>query len=179
MKLISNNLQYYLPPLHDLTDIVIRINLAWYNRPSLANALKYWEQHNANIFLDVPVGRTKPPCNQYSKEEVQLIKCLYPNIAYLAISNVETPEDLDYWHIDDVSLVPKIETAVGIQGIETLADKCHFKYVMLDHGDLFLDLQKNYPGDDLYISWIDPFLLTCCDLNINVLRERGLVFSDE
>ena len=67
MLILSQNLSNYdfdMPK-----DSVYRINLAWVN--SLDELSKLLEQHSSHkIFIDLPIGRTKPPHNSYTFDEL-------------------------------------------------------------------------------------------------------------
>lgn len=180
MKLISNNLRKYMDLTGSIShrDLVIRINLAWYSHEDIEDILTLWQERGVDVFLDVPVGRQKPPHNKYTKEEIEELIRRYPCVKYLAVSNVETSDDLADWKSCGVELVPKIETINGIEN-QDLYEDTSIHYMMLDHGDLFLDIQANDKGADMYEDYINPFLQRCTDWGIKVLRERGLVFSDE
>ena len=92
MLLISQNLAKYDMSFPEET--VFRVNLAWVNNiQELTDTLKKHENHS--IFLDLPVGRLKPPNNKYTLNDIVLISQKHNNIKYIAISNVETETDLD------------------------------------------------------------------------------------
>ena len=67
MLIISQNLSNY-----DVTtpeDSVLRINLAWIDDLNeLKRILTLYS--NSNIFLDLPIKRTKPPNNKYTLQEL-------------------------------------------------------------------------------------------------------------
>ena len=76
------NFDFILPP-----DSIFRINLAWINSiKELDFLLKKHREHK--IFLDLPIGRTKPPNNKYSFEDLIPLLNFNKNIQYFAISNV-------------------------------------------------------------------------------------------
>ena len=56
------------------------------------NVLQKHQTHD--IFVDLPIHRTKPPNNKYSLDDIIPIFKLNPNVKYLAISNVESSNDL-------------------------------------------------------------------------------------
>ena len=63
MILISQNITNYDIQIPE--NAVFRINLAWVN--SINELKKLLELHKAHdIFLDLPINRTKPPNNRYS-----------------------------------------------------------------------------------------------------------------
>ena len=72
MYIVSQNLSNYGVPLPN--DCIFRINLAWINDLNeLKLLLKKHQSHE--IFLDLPINRTKPPSNNYSLDDlVPIIK---------------------------------------------------------------------------------------------------------
>ena len=81
MLLTSQNLSRYekIPQ-----DAVVRINLAW------VDSIKSLEDQISKfpnlIFLDLPIGRTKPPNNTYTVDEIKEVILNNTNVKYLAIS---------------------------------------------------------------------------------------------
>ena len=66
MLLISQNLAKYNMEFPE--DAVFRVNLAWVNNiQELIDTLK--KRKNHSIFLDLPVGRLKPPNNKYTLKD--------------------------------------------------------------------------------------------------------------
>ena len=144
MLIISQNLTNYNFPIPD--DAVYRINLAWVNSLNeLSELLSANSEHK--IFIDLPVGRTKPPHNSYTFEELVPILQENSNVKYLAISNVNSADDLKKY-IDIIpkhtELVPKIESPEGVANIQNITEFMDYsnKVVMLDHDDLFSALTK-------------------------------------
>ena len=119
MLIVSQNLSNF-----DITipqNAVFRINLAWINAlEDLKQILEKHSQHD--IFLDLPLNRTKPPRNSYSISELIPLLEHYKNIKYFAISNVDNDSILDQFlpqipsHIE---IVPKIESPDGVKNIES------------------------------------------------------------
>ena len=110
MIIASQNLSNYNVPVPENT--VLIINLAWCNSiDELENILKTHPDNK--IFVDLPIGRIKPPNNRYTLEEIIPLFESYQNIKYFAISNVEKDTDLDVF-LDsipkNVTIVPKIES---------------------------------------------------------------------
>jgi len=178
MFLVSQNLEKYMTFPEDT---VIRINLAWVES---LNALEATINNFENdIYIDLPVGRTKPPSNSYSIDDLKKIIDKYSNIKYLAISNVENAKDLiEYIKIfgSSLSIVPKIESKKGIENIkDILSVMGGKKSIMLDHDDLFSDLIRNkIPPSDFfyYIKKLEDF---CVQNSIALLKTRGVIFSDK
>jgi hypothetical protein len=163
-------------------DAIIRVNLAWLS--SMDDVTERLSDITHDIFLDNPVGRSKPPANRYSLEEMQYIVSRFPNVRYVAVSNVESPDDLfDFnraFDREQVKIVPKIETIKGIENIEIIL-AClggPDNVIMLDHDDLFADLLRN--GVDpllMYTDYVSRLLDICSYNGCRVLRTQGVVFS--
>ena len=117
MLIISQNATNY--DLNFPSDVVLRINLAWCNSlEELENNLK--KHSNQEIFVDLPIGRIKPPNNKYSLKDLKPILNIYKNIKYFAISNVEDETDLDeFLDIvpETITIIPKIESPKGVKNI--------------------------------------------------------------
>ena len=126
MLIISQNAINY--ELGIPKDTVLRINLAWCNSiDDLENILKTHPDNK--IFVDLPIGRIKPPNNRYTLEEIVPLFESYKNIQYFAISNVENDTDLDVF-LDsipkNVTIVPKIESPNGVKNIEAIMKKLDY-----------------------------------------------------
>ena len=178
MFLVSQNLTNYMSfP----KETVIRINLAW------VGSLKALESTIANfendIYIDLPVGRTKPPSNSYSIEDLKKIMDKHSNVKYLAISNVENAEDIvEYSKMfgSSLSIVPKIESKKGIDNINSISLAMHGKkIIMLDHDDLFSDLIRRKVPPVAFFSYIETLEDFCVKNSITLLKTRGVIFSDE
>ena len=178
MFLVSQNLTNYM----DFPDkTVIRINLAWVeNLVSLEEAINSFDNE---IYLDLPIGRTKPPNNSYSIDDLKKIIDNHKNIKYLAISNVESANHiLPYINLfgQILSIVPKIETKRGIDNIDNICsafiDK---KIIMLDHDDLFSDLIRLKIPSSEFFSYIEKLADYCSKNSVKLLKTRGVIFSDE
>jgi len=70
MRIFSQNLMNYNIPIPEGS--IFRINLAWINTlDELKTILKKYEY--SKIFMDLPIGRTKPPNNKYSFDDLMPI----------------------------------------------------------------------------------------------------------
>ena len=143
------------------------------------------DRHKSHsVFLDLPVNRTKPPNNNYSLNDIASLFENYDNIKYFAISNVETEKDLaEYLKVvpGNITIVPKIESHVGVENIKDIAEKLEYKerFVMLDHDDLYSNLLKSNISSDKFSYYVNNLIEFCKSNNITLLRTVGIIFTDE
>ena len=181
MLIASQNLTNYGIPIPKNT--VFRINLAWTNSlDELQNLLKKHSEHD--IFVDLPIYRTKPPNNKYSLEDLIPILESYSNVKYLAISNIESANDLKK-HLEllpsSIILIPKIESPTGVNNIDEIMNSIPSdeKIVMLDHDDLYSSMLKNNEPSSNFIIYVNKLVEYCSKNNIILLRTIGVIFSDD
>ena len=181
MLIASQNITHY-----DLTmpkDAIFRINLAWVNSiKDLEVLLKSHKEHD--IFLDLPINRTKPPNNRYTLEEIIEIIRDNQNIKYFAISNVESKNDISkYLEVlpKSITLVPKIESHRAVENILEITDALDYesRVLMLDHDDLYSNLLKSNISSDKFTFYINQLSEFCKSNKIILLRTIGVLFSDE
>ena len=180
MLLASQNMLNYdlmLPK-----DVVFRINLAWCNT---LKELKSILSNNKKVefFLDLPVGRIKPPNNRYSLDIISIIKA-NSSIRYFAVSNVENSSDLQPFLDklpDYINIVPKIESAKAVINIKDICDslKTEKKIIMLDHDDLFSSIIRNHEDKNNFQKYIKKLIDFCRENDISLLRTVGVMFSDD
>ena len=181
MLIASQNLSNYGVPVPENT--IFRINLAWTNSlDELKNLLQKHSEHD--IFVDLPIHRTKPPNNKYSLEDIIPIFESNPNVKYLAISNVESSNDLKkYLDLlpNSLNLIPKIESPNGVNNIKDITDSLSSeqKIVMLDHDDLYSSMLKNNEPSTNFVSYVNKLAEYCKTNNVILLRTIGVVFSDD
>ena len=137
-----------------------------------------------DIFVDLPIHRTKPPNNKYSLDDIIPIFKLNPNVKYLAISNVESSNDLKkYLDVlpQSITLIPKIESPTGVNNIEDTMNSIPSdqKIVMLDHDDLYSSMLKNGESSTNFVSYVNKLVEYCAQNKIILLRTIGVIFSDE
>ena len=180
MRIFSQNIINYGIPIPK--NSILRINLAWINSIEELEIILQ-KNNNSEIFLDLPVGRTKPPNNKYSFDDIVIILKKNDNIRYFAISNVNSADnirELIKKIPKHVSLVPKIESPDGVKNIEEitklLGDK---KIIMLDHDDLYSNLIKKNEEPEKFKEYISNLTNFCQKNNIIMLRTIGVIFSDE
>ena len=101
----------------------------------------------------------------------------------MAISNVESPEEIDnYSKFFETrpQIVPKIETIKGVKNIANICTKLSTgDYIMLDHDDLFTNVIKNNLDTAAFIQLVDSLVSFCDSSNFNLLRTRGVIFSEK
>mgnify|MGYP005635328979 FL=1 len=181
MYIVSQNLSNYgvLFP----ADCIFRINLAWINDlDELKLLLKKHQSHE--IFLDLPINRTKPPSNNYSLDDLIPIIESNSNIKYFAISNVDSAAYLEpYVKVlpATINIVPKIENAKGISNIAEIIHKLPTskKIIMLDHDDLYSSLIKQNESPSKFKDYINNLINFCTTNNVTLLRTIGVVFSND
>lgn len=181
MKIFSQNLTNYNVTLPE--DAVYRINLAWVN--SLDELKQLLEKHRLHdIFLDLPIGRTKPPNNTYTIEDLMPILKDNSNVKYFAISNVASSNDLkDIMQIipNNISIVPKIESPEGVNNILEIVNFLQGpeKVIMLDHDDLYSALTKKGEDPSQFKNYVNDLIKFCNENNVILLRTIGVIFSNE
>lgn len=181
MKIVSQNLTNYNIPIP--TDAIFRINLAWVNNlAELESLLQKHDQHE--IFLDLPINRTKPPNNSDDMSQLIPILNAHQNVRYFAISNVNYPSDIaDFINIlpRQITIVPKIESPEGVQNIDKITASLPYakKVIMLDHDDLYSALTKKGEPPSSFKDYFNRLVKFCNDSNIVLLRTIGVIFSDE
>ncbi len=180
MRIFSQNIINYRIPVPE--NSILRINLAWINSIEELEIILQ-KNNNSEIFLDLPVGRTKPPNNKYSFDDIVIILKKNENIRYFAISNVNSADnirELIKKIPKHVSLVPKIESPDGVKNIEEitklLGDK---KIIMLDHDDLYSNLIKKNEEPEKFKEYVNDLTKFCKENNVIMLRTIGVIFSDE
>jgi len=181
MLLVSQNTENYDIVLPN--DAVFRINLAWCNSINELEE-KLSSNKKSNFFIDLPVGRIKPPNNKYTLDDMVPIIKRNPNVKFFAVSNVESKNDLIEFLEklpDSVNIVPKIESPNAVQNIDKICNalKTDKKIVMLDHDDLFSSIIRNKENKDSFQDYIKKLVDYCQENNIELLRTVGVVFSDD
>jgi len=181
MLIISQNLENYdlmLPK-----EAVFRINLAWCNSLEELEG-KLAKNKKSEFFIDLPVGRVKPPNNRYSLDDLIPIIESNKQIKYFAISNVENKNDLQPFLDklpDHVNLVPKIESPNAVLNIKEICDalKTEKKIIMLDHDDLFSSIIRKNEDKNSFQEYVRKLIDFCEKENISLLRTVGVMFSDD
>ena len=181
MRIISQNVTNF--GIEVSKDTIFRINLAWCS--SVKQLRDILDAHkNNSIFLDLPIKRIKPPNNKYTLDDLIPVISSYNQIKYFAISNVESPDDLEDYIQKipaNIILVPKIESPTAIQNISEIVNAIPTdeKILMLDHDDLFSAIIKNNEPVDIFKKYIQQLVDYCNSNKIILLRTIGVIFSDE
>ena len=181
MRIISQNVTNF--GIEVSKDTIFRINLAWCS--SVKQLRDILDAHkNNSIFLDLPIKRIKPPNNKYTLDDLIPVISSYNQIKYFAISNVESPDDLEDYIQKipaNIILVPKIESPTAIQNISEIVNAIPTdeKVLMLDHDDLFSAIIKNNESIDAFKKYIQQLTDYCNSNKITLLRTIGVIFSDE
>ena len=180
MRIFSQNLTNYDIPLPK--NSIFRINLAWINSLDELNSLLK-KHENSEIFMDLPIGRTKPPNNKYSFEDLTPILNSNKNIQFFAISNVDSKKDLEPFQQsipEHITIVPKIESPLGVENIEEIVNSLgNEKIVMLDHDDLFSNTIKQNQSPSDFKNYFTKLVNYCNSHEITLLRTIGVVFSEQ
>ena len=181
MLIISQNIESYNIKLPENT--VFRINMAWCNSlKELENKLS--KNKEMKFFIDLPVGRIKPPNNKYTLDEIIPIIKSNSNIQYFAVSNVESRNDLEPFLKklpDRIIIVPKIESPTAIENIDEICNELKYekRIIMLDHDDLFSSIIHSNEDEEKFQQYIKKLVDYCENNDISLLRTVGVVFSDD
>ena len=181
MLIISQNIESYNIKLPENT--VFRINMAWCNNlKELENKLN--KNKEMKFFIDLPIGRIKPPNNKYTLDEIRPLIKSNSNIQYFAVSNVESRNDLEPFLKklpDRIIIVPKIESPTAIENIDEICNELKYekRIIMLDHDDLFSSIIHSNEDEEKFQQYIKKLVDYCENNNISLLRTVGVVFSDD
>ena len=181
MLLISQNIESYNIKLPENT--VFRINMAWCNNlKELENKLN--KNKEMKFFIDLPIGRIKPPNNKYTLDEIIPIIKSNSNIQYFAVSNVESRNDLEPFLKklpDRIIIVPKIESPTAIENIDEICNELKYekRMIMLDHDDLFSSIIHSNEDEEKFQQYMKKLVDYCENNDISLLRTVGVVFSDD
>lgn len=173
MLLISNNADSLGVDYPE--NAVIRINTAWVNTvDSLRNELVRLKDRE--IYLDYPIGRSKPPCPQMSWSDILLIANEFDNVKYFAWSNAENADDLEFARmklVDRIKLVPKIETLIGVLHLDEIVKAAKTDLIMLDKEDLYVASKSA----EIYSHFLEYVRKKTKELNIEMIELKGIIFS--
>ena len=106
----------------------------------------------------------------------------HDNIKYLAISNVDSADDISNLAKiipKHVTIIPKIESRPGIKNIAEIVDVLgKEKIVMLDHDDLYSEILRNHGNQEEFIKCLENLTVFCDKHNVMLLRTIGVLFAD-
>ena len=174
MLIISQNIESYNIKLPENT--VFRINMAWCNNlKELENKLN--KNKEMKFFIDLPIGRIKPPNNKYTLDEIIPIIKSNSNIQYFAVSNVESRNDLEPFLKklpDRIIIVPKIESPTAIENIDEICNELKYekRIIMLDHDDLFSSIIHSNEDEEKFQQYIKKLVDYCQKNNIALFRRQ-------
>lgn len=172
---VSNHLLQKTKIVFPRDHVVIRINVAWIRSKKKLVELLGSIKHD--IFLDYPLGRSKPPRPTLSLDQVIALTPAFPNIKFFAVSNVEDPVAIAKIksrlprHIE---LVPKIETKKGVDRLPAIIDSIKTKHIMLDKEDLYVNIHHNQA---LFDALVKKARSSCKKKGVKVLELQGVVFA--
>jgi pyruvate kinase len=175
MILLSNHL-LTLEEFKNVDNVVVRINMAHVKDKT---ELKKFVNTDSDIFLDYPKGRSKPPVPTLHVPDALEMMAKYPNIKYFAVSNIETPSEVNMIASvlpDHVSFVPKIETVEGVINLSSIFDTGHVKHIMLDAEDLYTDVSNDV---ELFLQLKDRAKKTCKKYDVELLELYGVIFRGD
>lgn len=159
---------------------ILRVNLAWHkDLDSVKEMLS--EYTNNDIFIDIPIGRKKPPNHNHDLDDVASIANDFANVKYVAISNVESGKDIKYYCGKfKAKIVPKIETLKGTMRLASILNAMNYRpqVIMLDHEDLFSNL-VHLKKEHSYLDIVNRLIETCRKRKVHLLRVKGIIFSDD
>lgn len=164
MRLVSQNVLKYFAG----DDVTARLNMAWsYSYDSLQARI---DECPGDVFLDVPVRRSKPGCpeNKHDENASWIAYCnsdfFFPEfskfveknrhkVQYVAVSNIDEPSDL-LRYMDRlggfVKMVPKIESVKAIENLpeilKLLTNSMYVHERLRDEAFIMLD------HDDLHVD---------------------------
>ena len=166
--------------LHLPQDAILRINMAWHKDLDSVNKMCH-EHEGHRIFLDIPIGRKKPPNHSHDLDDIAKIVNAHENIKYVAISNVEDAATIKHYAGRfNSKIVPKIETYKGVRNIAGIIKAMNYapQVLMLDHENLFSNL-VSLKKEKQYLAVVERLVKACRERGACLLRAKGIVFSDE
>ena len=179
MRIFSQNLTNYDIPIPN--NSILRINLAWVNSLDELNSILKKHEHS-EIFMDLPIGRTKPPNNKYSFNDLISVLNSNKSVRYFAISNVDSEKNLtDFLQYlpNNIIVVPKIESPTGVKNIEEITNLLGSeKIVMLDHDERYSSMVKSNDEPNIFPIYVKSLIDFCNSNNVTLLRTVGVMFAD-
>ena len=149
---------------------IARLNLAWVK--SKQEAQDILDNSKFPVYLDFPYGRTKPPKPVLTLDDAIELSH-HDRVLYLAVSNAEDIEVLKdiQSKLDDVELIPKIETIKGVENIDDMISM-GIKTIMLDKEDLYTDVDCDADRFEELTGIVRAY-----KDNIKILELQGVIFE--
>ena len=80
---------------------------------------------------------------------------------------------------DGVTIVPKIESPLGVKNIENISKLlAPEKIIMLDHDDLYSSILRSNEDPENFQNYIKSLNDFCNKNNVTLLRTIGVMFGD-
>lgn len=153
---------------------IIRINTAWVNTKS-ALELELKRLKHRQIYLDYPIGRTKPPKPRMDLSTILKFIHDYDNIKYFAWSNAEFASALEEIRNvlpKRVTLVPKIETLIGVLHLKQIILASKTNVVVIDKEDL----ATAAGNPELYTHFLEAAKKKIIECNAKPIEMKGVIF---
>lgn len=175
--LYSNNIER----ISDIdTKAIIRVNLAWESTPE--KVMEVLKGTDKFIFLDFPYRRSKFPLPIFNLEEaINIANSNIDKVKYFAISNCESYDfimEIREKLNQEIILIPKIETRIGIENFIGICTAAKTNIVMLDREDLVKSLGDDYNEAEV-IDLVNILYDKSEKYNIMILGLQGVVFSEK
>lgn len=175
LVVVSNHLLQKTAIVFPRKRVVIRVNVAWIpNKVRLKDVLSNTKH---DIFLDYPLGRSKPPRPKIPLDYVIEQTHAFPHVKFFAVSNVEDPVAIAKIKArlpQGMELVPKIETKKGVERLPRIIDSIEAKHIMLDKEDLYVNVHHNQAVFDRLVKMART---SCKKRRVGVLELQGVVFA--
>lgn len=159
---------------------ILRVNLAWHSCLESVREM-LGEYSDKDIFLDIPVGRKKPPNHSHDLDDIVGLVNRLNNVKYVAVSNIENAKDVRFYcEMFKCKIVPKIETYKGVMRSASIINALNYKpqIIMLDHEDLFSNMVY-LKKERFYLKVINRLIEVCRRKRAHLLRVKGIIFSSD
>lgn len=155
---------------------IVRINVAWIKSyEELCQIIE--ENKDYDVWVDYPTGRRKPPVPILTLAQAISAASKYDNVKFFAFSNAEDCNIIELIRQavpSRITLVPKIETELGITNLSQILLSAQTKVLMLDAEDLYVDVGH----DSIMFESLKKYVKTFCDNHgIKMLSLQGVIFA--
>ncbi|MHA2427495.1 MAG: aldolase/citrate lyase family protein [Candidatus Hermodarchaeia archaeon] len=127
----------------------------------------------------MPIKRSKPPWTtiDFSPEGIRPWVEEFEQVNYLALSNVESPDDFAMYMkvFPNLQIIPKIESVQAVANIDAILSESSIQIVMIDHDDLYTNAR--YYGEDVNVL-IERVKAACKAANRKSVMAAGVVFEE-